>query len=281
VRQLELFAPRDGGVDYSRLFDAVSEAYEKMDADRFLSEQTLELASEELSERNRELARSNEELQKFAYVVSHDLQEPLRSIAGFASLFLRRHGDEISAEGRELLDGTIAGARRMQAFISDLLEYSRAGSRLASAPVDLKKVFEIVAANLSAAIERDGAELLVPADLPTVIGDRRALVQVFQNLVANALKFQEEESTPRVEIKARSLGERCFVEVVDNGIGIPVSQRKRVFEMFQSVHSRERFEGTGMGLTICAKLIDCMNGAIAIESEVGRGSTFKVELPGQ
>lgn len=277
-RQLERYASAAGELpELERFLGAVSDAYEQMDDDRALLERTLELTSSELNERNRELARSNEELAKFAYVVSHDLQEPLRSIAGFTSLCLRRHGDAMAPEARELLDGAIHGARRMQAFIRDLLEYSQAGTELASTVVDVDEAVRSVLAGLRAAITSSCAEIAV-GELPRAIGDRRAVERILQNLLSNALKFQASGAAPRVRVHGAVEDGRCRVAVEDNGIGIPDGQYDRIFKMFQSVHSREEFPGTGIGLAICAKLVERMGGRIDVTSEVGKGSTFTVVL---
>lgn len=277
-RQLERYAPGAGerpGLE--RFLGAVSDAYEQMDADRAMVERSLELTSSELNHRNRELARSNDELAKFAYVVSHDLQEPLRSIAGFTSLCIHRYGDSLAPEARELLDGAMGGARRMQAFIRDLLEYSQAGTELASDLVDLDRAMRSVLAGLRAAITSSGAEITV-GELPAAIGDRRAVERVLQNLLSNALKFQAGGVAPRIRVRGALDSGRCRVAVEDNGIGIPEDQHERIFKMFQSAHSREEFPGTGIGLAICSKLVERMGGRIEVKSEVGKGSTFTVVL---
>jgi light-regulated signal transduction histidine kinase (bacteriophytochrome) len=279
-RQLDRYAPGAGErPELERFLGAVSDAYQQMDEDRAMVERSLELTSSELNERNRELARSNEELAKFAYVVSHDLQEPLRSIAGFTSLFIRRHGDSLAPEARELLEGAIGGARRMQAFIRDLLEYSKAGTELANDVVDLDAAMRSVLAALRAAIGSSGADVTVDA-LPAAMGDRRAVERVLQNLVSNALKFQAGDRPPRIRVRGAVEGGRCRIAVEDNGIGIPDGQYERIFKMFQSAHSREEFPGTGIGLAICAKLVERMGGRIEVSSEVGKGSTFIVDLAG-
>ena len=277
-RQLERYAPGAGErPELERFLGAVSDAYQQMDEDRAMVERSLELASSELNHQNRELARSNEELAKFAYVVSHDLQEPLRSIAGFTSLYMRRYGDALAPEARELLEGAIGGARRMQAFIRDLLEYSHAGTELASDVVDVAAVMSSVLASLGAAIRRSRAEITVDPR-PPAIGDRRAVERVLQNLVSNALKFRAGGVAPKIRVRGVVEGGRCRVAVEDNGIGIPEGQHERIFKMFQSAHSREEFPGTGIGLAICAKLVERMAGRIEVTSEVGKGSTFTVVL---
>jgi len=276
-RQLERYAPGAGErPELERFLGAVSDAYEQMDDDRAMVERSLELTSSELNHRNRDLGRSNEELAKFAYVVSHDLQEPLRSITGFTSLCLRRYGDSLAPEARELLDGAMSGARRMQAFIRDLLAYSQAGTELASDLVDLDAAMRSVLAGLGGAISGSGAEVTVDP-LPPVVGDRRAVERILQNLLSNALKFRA-AGPPRIRVRGAVEGGRCRVTVEDNGIGIPDGQYERIFKMFQSAHSREEFAGTGIGLAICAKLVERMGGCIEVKSEVGKGSRFTVVL---
>ncbi len=276
-RQLERYAPGAGErPELERFLGAVSDAYEQMDDDLAMVERSLELTSSELNHRNRDLGRSNEELAKFAYVVSHDLQEPLRSITGFTSLCLRRYGDSLAPEARELLDGAMSGARRMQAFIRDLLAYSQAGTELASDVVDLDAAMRSVLAGLRGAISGSGAEVIVDP-LPPAVGDRRAVERILQNLLSNALKFRA-AGPPRIRVRGAVEGGRCRVTVEDNGIGIPDGQHERIFKMFQSAHSREEFPGTGIGLAICAKLVERMGGFIEGKSEVGKGSRFTFVL---
>lgn len=277
-RQLDRYAPGAAErPELERFIGAVSDAYQQMDDDRAMVERSLELTSSELNHRNRELARSNEELAKFAYVVSHDLQEPLRSIAGFTSLCIRRYGDSLPPEARELLEGAMGGARRMQAFIRDLLAYSQAGTELANDVVDLDGAMHSVLAGLRAAISGSGAEISVDP-LPPAMGDRRAIERVLQNLLSNAIKFQAGGARPRIRVRGAVDGGRCRIAVEDNGIGVPAGQNDRIFKMFQSAHSREEFPGTGIGLAICAKLVERMGGRIEVSSEVGEGSTFTVDL---
>jgi PAS domain S-box-containing protein len=229
-----------------------------------------------LADQRKELERSNEELQQFAYVASHDLQEPLRMVASYTQLLSRRYKDKLGPDADEFIHYAVDGAQRMQTLINDLLAYSRVGTRgKPFEPVDLNQVVEIVKANLKVAIEESGAQLVVPASLPMVSGDRSQLVQLFQNLIGNAIKFHG-EAAPRVEISAERdepAGMWRFA-VRDNGIGIDPEHHDRIFVIFQRLHTREHYQGTGIGLAVCRKIVERHGGKIGVESADGKGSIF-------
>jgi PAS domain S-box-containing protein len=231
-----------------------------------------------------ELRHSNIELEQFAYVASHDLQEPLRMVASYTQLLAKRYEGRLDAEADEFIAYAVDGANRMQKLINDLLTYSRVGTRgreLVS--TDTQATFEAACANLRRAIEESGAEVVCLGELPTVIGDHTQLVQLFQNLISNAIKFseQEEEGEPRIRVEVgserRGSGEWLFW-VKDNGIGIEERYKERIFRIFQRLHGKEEYGGTGIGLAVCKKIVERHGGRIWVDSEVGEGSTFYFTL---
>ena len=238
-------------------------------------------AIERLEELNTELERSNRQLERFAYVASHDLQEPLRKIIGFTELLELRHGDELSEQASEYFGIVTDGARRMRQLLEDLLAYSRAGRReLEMQAVDLTDLVETVLADLEPAAKEAGATIEIETPLPTVHGDARELRSVFLNLVGNALKYHREDQPPTVTISAVPESEGWWrVTVADDGIGIAPEHHERVFEIFQRLHARGEFGGTGIGLALCEQAVAHHGGRIWIESEPGQGSRFHVSLP--
>lgn len=226
------------------------------------------------------LKRSNRELEQFAYVASHDLKEPLRMVASYTTLLGEEFTGKLGAEADKYIGYAVDGAKRMQALIDDLLSFSRigrTGRRLQ--PVDLQKLAETVLVNLEGSIQTHGA--LVEFDhLPTVSGNPTLLVQLLQNLVANAIKFHG-DAAPVVRVTHRRQGGEWLFRVQDNGIGIAPEYRERVFELFQRLHSRGHYEGTGIGLAICRKVVEQHGGRIWVESEGGPGTTFYFTLPAE
>lgn len=235
-------------------------------------------AEDGLARRAEELARSNSELQQFAYVASHDLQEPLRIISSYAQLLDRRFGAKLDGEAKEFMAFIVDAAQRMQRLINDLLDYSRVGTKGSEmAPVDTGEVLAEATANLKVAIEEAGAEITCDG-LPTVLGDRRQLVQLFQNLLSNAVRFKA-SLPPRVHVSAATKGREWVFSIKDNGIGIDPQFRDRIFIIFQRLHGREDYPGTGIGLAICQKIVLRHKGKIWVESRPGEGSTFFFTLP--
>lgn len=239
------------------------------------SQEELELA---VRERTRELQRSNAELEQFAYVASHDLQEPLRMVASYTQLLADRYRGRLDADADEFIAYAIDGAKRMQELISDLLTYSRVGSGSDErATVECDQVLRQALENLHLAIAESGG--VVTSDpLPTIWADRVQLGQVFQNLIGNAIKFRGEEP-PRVHISATDAGVAWRFSVRDNGIGIDPRYADRIFVLFQRLHAREMFPGTGIGLSLCKKIVERHGGELWMDSVPGKGSTFLFTIP--
>ena len=234
----------------------------------------------EISEREHaqaDLARSNAELEQLGYVASHDLQEPLRMVASYLQLLEQRYKGSLDADAHEFIGYAVNGAKRMQALIDDLLTYSRIGTRAASLqPVDSAEVLEVVLHSLQLAIIEGEAQITC-SNMPTVIADATQLAQLFQNLLANAIKFHREKPV-QIHIAAEPDGDFWRFSVQDNGIGIAFEYFERIFVMFQRLHGRRRYEGTGMGLAICKKIAERHGGRLWVESVPGKGSIFYFTL---
>jgi PAS domain S-box-containing protein len=235
-------------------------------------------AEAELLQNVQDLNRSNEELEQFANIASHDLQEPLRMVASYTQLLSRRYKGKLDADADEFIAYAVDGASRMQRLIQDLLAYSRVGSKAGnlldtSSEDALRQALE----NLRGVIEESGA-LVTHDPLPTVMADEIQLIQLFQNLIGNAIKYQNSK-VPHVQIGAiRAVGKKWTFSVQDNGLGIEPQYFEKIFGMFQRLHKREEFAGTGIGLAICKKIVERHGGRITVESQVGEGSTFRFAL---
>jgi PAS domain S-box-containing protein len=236
-------------------------------------------AQQQLEMTAAELQRSNEELEQFAYIASHDLQEPLRMVASYTQLLERRYTAQLDDTAREFIAYAVDGARRMQEFITGLLKYSRVGTEpRVLEEVHLGEVYETAIANLRVAIEESGAKVEAEA-LPVLRGDPRQLTQLFQNLIGNALKFRKPGQSPEIHIRPRLDGDYWRISVSDNGIGLDPRFSERVFTIFQRLHTRDEYEGTGLGLAICKKIVERHGGRIWVESRAGEGATFFFTLP--
>jgi signal transduction histidine kinase len=234
----------------------------------------LAAAHAELERRAGELERSNADLEQFAYVASHDLSEPLRMVSSYLQLLRRRYHGQLDADADTFIDFAVDGATRMRALIDDLLTYSRVGSAARPpAPVDLDAAAGDALRALDAAVADAGATITVDA-LPTVPGDRVELSQLFQNLVANALKFRAPDRAPRIAISAERATHAWLVRVADNGIGVDPQHAARIFKMFQRLHTPEDYPGTGIGLAVCSRIAEQHGGRIWVEQTPGGGATF-------
>ena len=252
----------------------------KAELEQRVRDRTMELKriNTQLQKLNQELTRSNQELEQFGYIVSHDLREPLRMVTSFTQLLSQRYSGQLDAEADEIIDFAVEGATRMEELINDLLAYSRVGIQGKTfESVNCEELLDRVLSNLHLAIQETKAQITRDT-LPIVMGDATQLVQLFQNLIANALKYHGEES-PLIHIGATVESEQWLFWVKDNGIGIDPKHSDRIFQIFQRLHTREEYSGTGTGLAICHRIIQRHNGKIWVESEVGQGATFYFTLP--
>jgi signal transduction histidine kinase len=224
------------------------------------------------------LQRSNTEFEQLAYVASHDMQEPLRKIASYLQLLSQRYQGQLDADADEFIGYAVDGAKRMQALINDLLAFSRVGTKAKPfASTDCKRIVTTALADLQFAIEDSGARIDV-GDLPMVMGDATQLSQLFRNLISNAIKFHRDEP-PFVRLTAEPSGAFWRFAVSDNGIGIAADYFERIFIIFQRLHGRGQYPGTGIGLAICKKIVERHGGQIQVASVEGHGSTFTFTLP--
>jgi signal transduction histidine kinase len=232
-----------------------------------------------VDERTRELTRSNDELRQFAYVASHDLQEPLRTVASYAQLLAKRYRGKIDVDADEFIRYMVEGVTRMHTLLNDMLAYSRVTETKDKVllPANMDSVLNTAVLNLAATIKETSAEI-TQDPLPTVPGDEIQLTQVFQNLIGNAIKYRSSQ-TPKIHVSAEQNTDSWIFSVQDNGIGIDPQYSERIFGIFKRLHGRE-LPGTGMGLAICKRIIERHRGRIWVESQAGKGSTFRFTLPG-
>jgi light-regulated signal transduction histidine kinase (bacteriophytochrome) len=232
-----------------------------------------------LADKVEELARSNKELEQFAYIASHDLQEPLRMVASYTELLAERYRGKLDDKADKYIAYAVDGARRMQGLINDLLAYARVGSRAKPLQAtDSAAVLALVIGGLQNVIESSHAEI-VQQNLPAVLADDVQLGQVLQNLIANAIKFRHRERAPRVHVRAEPQDDFVRFSVADNGIGMEMENTGRIFQMFQRLHTREEYDGTGIGLAVAKKVVERHGGQIWFESVPGEGTTFHFTMP--
>jgi PAS domain S-box-containing protein len=237
-------------------------------------EDSLKKLNEELATSNRELEISNKELEQFAYVASHDLQEPLRMISSFLGLIEKRYHQLLDEKGLQYIHFAVDGARRMREIILDLLEFSRVGnSSEAKKPTNLNDLLrEVMSLNKKLILEKDAIIHIDP--LPTVVCHTNSILQLFQNLISNGLKYQPEGHAPEIWISSKDLGTEWEFQVRDNGIGIDEEFKEKIFIIFQRLHQKEHYSGSGIGLAICKKIVEFHGGKIWVESTPGKGSSF-------
>jgi PAS domain S-box-containing protein len=236
-----------------------------------ISERTRQAAA--LRQANEALERSNIELQRFAYVASHDLQTPMRGIASFVGLLQSTYGDKLDAQANDWIRRTIASIKLLQTLVRDLLEYSRLDAQARPfEPVPFRDVFQHAVSLLDASLREAGAEVTC-GELPVVMGDRSQLVQLMLNLIGNGIKYRGADP-PRIHVSAERTGNEWTFAVRDNGIGIAPRHHERIFEIFQRLHDQREYSGTGIGLAVCRRVVHRHGGRIWVESDVGKGSVF-------
>ncbi len=234
----------------------------------------------ELQEKSAKLAATNAELEQFSYVASHDLQEPLRTIASFLQLLEKRYGGSLDGDAHDFIAFAVDAAARLQSMIRDLLDYSRVGTRGgAFKACDMGRVVDDVRAGLARAVDEAGAEIVVEGDLPVVAADRVQMQSLLQNLIGNALKYRRDDVPPRIVLSAEDQDGQWLFRVADNGIGIEPDYFDRIFQVFQRLHTRDKFGGTGIGLALCKKIVERHGGGIGVDSTPGQGTTFRFTLP--
>ncbi|MBF0276322.1 MAG: hypothetical protein HQM13_00965 [SAR324 cluster bacterium] len=271
--------------ELSAAFDQMTEklkaSYDLLKREINLRKQGQELVYElnrELEKRAEALERSNRELQQFAYVASHDLQEPLRMVVSYMGLLERRYQDKLDQDASEFIGFAVDGAKRMQQLIEDLLEYARVESRgKPFVPCDCTEIFNQVMIDLQNRIEESNAKV-IQHGLPVVKADGSQLERLFQNLIGNAVKYNS-NPVPEVKVAAEKRNNEWLFSVQDNGIGIAEEHFDRIFIIFQRLHTRNEYSGTGIGLTICQRIVERHGGRIWVESELGKGSTFLFTIP--
>ena len=235
-------------------------------------------AEQELKETLGELARSNAELEQFAYVASHDLQEPLRMVSSFVQLLARRYQGKLDQDADEFIGFAVDGAKRMQGLINDLLTYSRVGTKgKPFQTTDCNRVLSEALLNLSAATEESSA-VITNDNLPTVMADKTQMVQLIQNLVANAIKFRNKDR-PCIHVSSEQKNGTWVFSVSDNGIGIDSEYYDRIFAIFQRLHGKTEYPGTGIGLSVCKRIVERHGGRIWVDSEFSKGSKFYFTMP--
>ena len=233
--------------------------------------------AKELAAKNCELNLVNQQLESFAYTVSHDLQEPLRSINMFTQLLQQECQEDLEPQAQEYLGYIIGSAARMQTLVRDILAYSRVGTSTHKLNVDLNRLLETVQIDLQGIIKETKAKIVVE-DLPTVLVNPTEISQLFRNLISNSIKFKSDRQ-PQIKITARLQDNQWLITVEDNGIGIETEYQKIVFQPFKRLHSQEQYSGSGIGLAICQKIVERHQGYIGVQSQPGKGSTFYFTLP--
>lgn len=227
-----------------------------------------------------ELETSNTDLESFAYVASHDLREPLRKIIAFGNILERDCADNLSENGKKYISRMQKASERMQNLLEDLLAYSRIGRHTPNyEKIDLNKIINIVLENLELSIEESRAQIHIEGELPTIDAEENHMIQVFQNLLANAIKFKQKDLVPIINIYSNINDSICEINIQDNGIGFEEKYKDKVFGQFQRLHGRSEYEGSGIGLATCKKIIEHHNGSIDAVSKLNQGSTFTISLP--
>ena len=233
----------------------------------------------EINKLNKQLQFINADLLQFTYVVSHDLKEPLRMVTSFMELLKSRHGNELDEKAKVYIDYAVDGGRRMQKMIDDLLELSRIGRENSVKEfVDINVIVKEVKENILKLTEETGVEIIIKTELPVLPVYRSDIIRLIQNLLSNAIKFRKKDITPVIYLTAKEEKDAWLFSIEDNGIGVEKENFEKIFEIFNRLHGRESYEGSGIGLAVCKKVVQHHGGTIWIESEEGKGSTFYFKL---
>jgi len=231
-----------------------------------------------LKERTEALEKSNKELEEFAYIASHDLQEPLRMISSYVQLLERRYKNKLDQDANDFISYAVEGSARMKALINDLLAYSRVGTKGKEfAKTNISDILKKVLQNLQIALEENKVEISI-GPMPVIMADDTQMIQLFQNLIGNAIKFKN-KNPPKISIDCKEKNGNYIFSVSDNGIGIEKEYYDRIFMIFQRLHTRDKYPGTGIGLAVCKKIVERHGGSIWLESEVGKGTIFYFSIP--
>lgn len=294
---------------WKKMLDLINKAYEGIDQERYLNERSIDVSTKEMTdlysklkeERDKlqemtndlqanekqllhhaqQLERSNEQLERFAFIASHDLQEPLRKIELFSSLIIDDSKDKVSDESQQMMESMNGSVRRMRALVNGLLEFSRiTNSGTAFTEVNLAELMESIIDDLQLRINENEAKVVVETSLPVTKGCESHLNQLFLNLISNALKFKKKDENPFVKIYHEEIreGEKIKVTIEDNGIGIEKEYISRIFKIFQRLHGKDQYEGSGIGLAVCDQIATNHGGTIDVSSKLGVGSKFIVTL---
>ena len=272
--------------EMEKLMSMVSDSYDHFERDRMLIERAMTISSEELREsyekveHQEALKQSNDKLQHFVAIASHDLKAPLRTIGAFSQLLHRKIKPHLDEAGEEYLKFILEGVTRMNTLIADLICFSKLDNQVDQpVPIDCNKILEKVKLNLHSTISDCEAEVVIKENFPHVVGLGFQMIQLFQNIIGNALKFRGDK-LPVVKVDWEKIGEDVLVSVQDNGIGIAPDHQSKVFDAFLRLNNTKDYEGSGLGLAICKKIMDNLGGDISVKSELGVGTTFYFRIPG-
>ena len=267
------------------LLATVSQTYDHYEREMQLIERSMDLSSEEmkdiynkLEQQKHQLENSNDALRRYAFIVSHDLKEPLRTISSYLQLIELRLGDRLDAETKEFMDFSVNAVKRMKGMLEAVLDYSQLESRMSFGSVDLEQVFRSSFENLQEIISETDTVILKKSALPKITGDKFQLIQLFQNLVHNSIKFRGANS-PNITIEYSPLPSKHIISIMDNGIGIPENNRQQVFQLFRRLHAQDKYEGLGMGLAICKKIVENHHGEINIDPAFHKGLKIDISFP--
>ena len=234
---------------------------------------------EEIIQLKELLKERTKELESFSYSISHDLRAPLRAIIGFGEIINERYGDALNQEGRRYLNNIIESGSQMGQLIEDLLKYSRLGHRsVQKIPIPLEKIFKHVIGNLQGRIDECGGKVEIPEKMPVVMAGKTLLIQILTNLIENAVIYREPDIPLKITVKCEENNGWVIIGIADNGIGIAPEFQKKIFNVFQRLHSESEYPGTGIGLAIVKKSIEIMGGEVWVESSLGKGSAFYIKL---